>query len=200
MCVGYAVLSSSAAMRRSRSAIACSSIARCAGAEAPFKSASARMRARASVARSARRAAFSRSTGGPMCRRSWAAASCCASTDLLSKPLAMSRGEVATGNVRRFFRAARDASPPDIQQRRRREPQAPPHVPRFLLIPVASAAARMRAPIGSLALATILLRTHERELITVIFGGDRLSKTQPRISRTECGRPSFSPSLRSPSA
>ena len=80
---------SSAAIRRSRSAIACSSIARCAGAQARCRSASARVRANESVARSASRALSSGAIGAVFVRRS-AAASCCASIDLLSHPRAMS--------------------------------------------------------------------------------------------------------------
>jgi hypothetical protein len=86
---------SSAAMRRSRSATACSSMARCAAAHAICRSASARVRASISVARCARRAASSGATGGAT-RRASAAASCCASTDLLSQPLAIRCASVLT--------------------------------------------------------------------------------------------------------
>jgi hypothetical protein len=79
---------SKSAIRRSRSAIACSSIARCAGAQAHRRSAKARVRASESVARSASRVPSSGLIAGVLVRRS-AAASCCASIDLLSHPRAI---------------------------------------------------------------------------------------------------------------
>jgi hypothetical protein len=74
--------------------MACSSMARCAGAHACWRSLRARVRASINVARSLR-FRISSSESGVSCCRSWtarpleAAASCCASTALLSQPRAI---------------------------------------------------------------------------------------------------------------
>src|SRR5262245_44238705 len=79
---------SSSASWRSRSAIACSSMARCAGAHARCKSLSAPVRANINVARAVRLAVSSGLIAGRASVDS-VAASCCCSTDLLSQPRAI---------------------------------------------------------------------------------------------------------------
>lgn len=76
-----------------------------------------------------------------------------------------SGGDAAAARVRQaLLRPHDDTLPPHEHQRRRRQPQATPQVPRFLLITISPPAACVRAAITFLVGATIVLKSHIRSL------------------------------------
>ena len=75
-----------------------------------------------------------------------------------------------------------DPAPADEDERRGREPQPPPHVPRLLLVSVASSAARVRTPVRTAGGAAIF--AHNRELTTPSHRWKRKSGKWTFVSTT----------------